>query len=413
MKILIVAYQFCPRGEVGTRRWSKFAKYLANKGYEVHVICAKYANKDKVNWCHDVENHPNIKIHRLPSHYPDFALSPNRTFKVKLADRILKHTTNYLDIGQQWRKTLIPYATKLIIREDIRNVFVTAAPFTPMVFMAQVKQKLSTKINLVLDLRDPWDYYLNSGKKWFDNWRKKVAHENEAYAFQIADKVIFISDLFKQEYTEKHPTLSDKFEVVHNGFDKDDFKDVDTAPVSNFEMVYLGSLMTERVEALTLLAQAIHELKDDFIDQNLKVNLYSHNFVRPQFSDSALQATFDRHMILKPTVSVSEVPNVMAQHEYCLTINARAHANAFGVKTFDYMGINKKIFLIGPDGDLPKVLKAANQYVADYDIENIKTVLLRMKADAQSEVAVSENLYTSFELGHLTEKIENCMIRNE
>lgn len=411
MKILIVAYQFCPRGQVGTRRWSKFAKYLAKKGYEVHVICATYKGKDKVNWCHDVENNPNIIIHRLPSNFPSFVLSPNRTFTVKLADRILKHTTNYLDIAQQWSRTLIPFAIKLIRKEGIKNVFVTAAPFTPMVFMAQVKKELSNSINLILDLRDPWEYYLNSGKEWFDNWRKKVALKNEAFAFDIADKVIFISDLFKKEYTERHPTFAQKFEVIHNGFDVEDFQSVEATPVSNFQMVYLGSLMTERVEALIALATAIHELDDEYINQNLKINLYSHNFVRPKLADEKLQATFDRHMILQKTVAVSEVPNVLAKHEYCLTINAKAHANAFGVKTFDYMGLNKKIFLIGPQGDLPKVLKAADQYVADYDIENIKQVLLRMKEDAINNITVSENQYQQFELAYLTEKIDELVVK--
>ena len=276
--------------------------------------------------------------------------------------------------------------------------------------MAQVKKELDNNINLILDLRDPWEYYLNSGKKWFDNWRKKVALKNEAFAFEIADKVIFISDLFKKEYSERHPTLSHKFEVVHNGFDIEDFQSVDSSPISNFQMVYLGSLMTERVEALIALAQAIHELNDEYINQHLKINLYSHNFVRPKLANTELQATFDKHMILQNTVSVSEVPNVLAKHEYCLTINAKAHANAFGVKTFDYMGLNKKIFLIGPEGDLPKVLKAANQYVADYDINNIKQVLLRMKEDAINNIAVSEDQYQQFELEHLTEKIDQFIV---
>ncbi len=140
MKILLIAYQFCPKGQVGTRRWSKFAKYLAGKGYEVHVICAKYPFKDKINWCADVENNPNIIIHRLEAKFPSFVLSPNRTFKVKLADRILKHTTNYLDIAQQWGGELIPFATQLIQKEQIKNVIVTAAPFTPMVYAAQIEK---------------------------------------------------------------------------------------------------------------------------------------------------------------------------------------------------------------------------------------------------------------------------------
>ena len=67
---------------------------------------------------------------------------------------------------------------------------------------------------------------------------------------------------------------------------------------------------------------------------------------------------------------------------------------------------SKKIFIIAPDGDLPKVLRKANQYVADYDVENIKKVLLRMKEDAVNRVEVKENQFKQFELEHLTELIE-------
>lgn len=408
MKILIVAYQFCPKGQVGTRRWSKFAKYLALEGHEVHVICAKYPHKDKINWCSDVENNPNIIIHRIDSRYPSFVLSPERTFKVKLADRILKFTTHYLDIAQQWGRTLIPFATKLIKREGIKNVFVTAAPFTPMVFMAQIKAQMP-ELNLVLDLRDPWEYYLNGESPRFDRWRKKIALQNEAFAFNLADKVLFVSDLFKKQYAERHPSVQDKFEVVHNGFDVDDFKEVSAESVSNFKMVYLGSLMSERVEALIYLAKAIHELQDTYINENLAVNLYSNNFVRPNLGDAALQATFDRHMVVQKTVAVSEVPTVLAAHEYCLNINAKAHANAFGAKTFDYMGLNKKIFLIAPDGDLPKVLKASQQYVADYDVAEIKAALLRMKADSINKIATNRQQYEAFELTSLTKKLESFL----
>ncbi len=261
-------------------------------------------------------------------------------------------------------------------------------------------------LNLIFDMRDPWEYYLNGEFKAFDRWRKKIAYKKEKYAFSKADVVIFISDLFKKEYSERHPDLQDKFKVVHNGFDIDDFKNVIGEPQYNFKCVYLGSLMSERVEALIEMAKAIHELNDDFINENLVIDLYSHNFVHPQLENIELQATFDRHFKLQKTVSVSEVPNVLAKYEYCLTINAKGHANAFGVKTFDYMGLNKKILLIAPEGDLPKVLRASNQYVANYNIENIKAVLLRMKEDNLNKVQITSKEYKAFEIGTLTKKVE-------
>jgi hypothetical protein len=165
-------------------------------------------------------------------------------------------------------------------------------------------------------------------------------------------------------------------------------------------------LTSERLEALIEITKAIHELNDDYINQNLIFDLYSHNFIRPQFRDKALQATFDRHFKLQKTVSVNEVPKILAKYEYCLTINAKAHANAFGVKTFDYMGLNKKIVLIAPEGDLPKVLRASNQYVSDYNTDEIKSLILRMKADHLNNIQITSQEYQQFEIGSLTEKVE-------
>ena len=82
-KILLIVYQFCPKGQIGTRRWSKFAKYLARKGYEVHVICARYPYRDSINWCHEVEGNPRIHIHRIAPWYPTYLLKPERNFTIK------------------------------------------------------------------------------------------------------------------------------------------------------------------------------------------------------------------------------------------------------------------------------------------------------------------------------------------
>ncbi|MGB0864093.1 MAG: glycosyltransferase [Saprospiraceae bacterium] len=404
MKILVIAYQFCPKGQIGTRRWSKFAKYLAAKGYEVHVICAEYPKKDSINWCQDVEDNPKIIIHRIDGKFPTSLLSINRTFKIKLFDRIRKHSTHYLDIAQQWGRVFIPFTKKLIEKEEITNVIVTAAPFTPMIFMAQIKEQIP-HLNLIFDIRDPWEYYLKGEFAAFDRWRKKIALKNEDFAFSKADTILYVSDPAKKEYAERHPNWKDKFGVVYNGFDKDDFKNTSRELLNNFKMVYLGSMISGRMEALIELTYAIEALDDEFINENLVVDLYSTNFVRPTLENEKLQAIFDKHFQLQEIVPVSEVPNVLAKYEYCLSINAKDYPSAFGVKTFDYMGLNKKIVLIAPEGGLPQVLRASNQYVADYKIEELKALLLRMKADSINQIHITSKEYEQFELNNLTEKV--------
>jgi len=401
MKVLIVAYQFCPKGQVGTRRWSKFAKYLANKGYEVHVICAKYPYRDKMNWCHDVENNSNIVIHRLNANFPSFVLQPKRTFAVKLADRIAKKTLYRLDNAQMWGSSLIPFATKLIQKEQITNVMVTASPFMPMYFMAKVKDKLPN-INLIIDIRDPWEMYLT------DENRQRQADKYERYAFERADKVIFVTHHRREDAGKKYPKIEEKFITIYNGFDQADFKDLEPLSKNNFKVIYPGSLMRNRAVAIKLMVEAIHDLNDNHINEHLEVNLYSLNFQPPTFETEALQTIFEKHFHVRPIVSAREIFGVMNQHEFCMSINAqdKEHANTIGAKTFDYMGMNKKIILVAPEGELSQILRKQNQFVAEYSLESMKTTLLDMKKASLNTSNDVENQFRNFDITQLTEELE-------
>ena len=56
---------------MGSRRWAKFAKYLARDGYKLHVVTIKYAGYDIINWTKDI-NDENIVIHRIRAGIPNF-----------------------------------------------------------------------------------------------------------------------------------------------------------------------------------------------------------------------------------------------------------------------------------------------------------------------------------------------------
>jgi len=130
--ILIIAYKFPPMGGIGTRRWAKFAKYLAKDGYKVYVLTINYKKIDKVNWLKDIENNENIIIHRIKSAYPLWLLSVSNNkyiaFIQKLLNFILKKTFFYIDIAQYWYKYMIPEAKNIINKYNINNVIVTSPP---------------------------------------------------------------------------------------------------------------------------------------------------------------------------------------------------------------------------------------------------------------------------------------------
>ena len=68
--ILLICHGFPPVRGIGGRRWAKFAKELARRGYTVHVIRSA-GSKGRMDslWSEDTR-HEGIVHHPLPHAYP-------------------------------------------------------------------------------------------------------------------------------------------------------------------------------------------------------------------------------------------------------------------------------------------------------------------------------------------------------
>ena len=273
-KILLIVYQFCPKGQIGTRRWSKFAKYLAREGYEVHVLCARYPYRDSINWCHEVEGNPQIHIHRIAPWYPTYLLKPERNFSIKLFDRICSHSLFYMDMSQHWGWALVPAAKKLIRREGITKVIASGGPFMALYHTARIKDSLGDQIRLIMDFRDPWSKWLPTNST-FAKFKKRRAEKLEKYAVLRADSSLFTTKQLQLIYEKLVPETKSRYEVLYNGYDPDDFKDRSTPQdLPPLSMVYTGSLIVERVDAVVAIIRALAGIEDEFLHQHLQINLY-------------------------------------------------------------------------------------------------------------------------------------------
>ena len=281
-EIIVIAFKFPPMGGIGSRRWAKFVKYLANKGYIVHVITIKYSYKDKINWTRDVEDNENIIIHRLPSCFPVFFLKENKSNLLLLLEKIFNKTIKklffYLDIAQGWEKKLIPYARNLIREKNIKNVIVTGPP-SSLHYIATYLKIENPLINLIQDYRDLWNCDIDyEYKTTLTNFRQKEkAAYMEFFTIAHADKVVFITEDAKNMMGNLYKEFCHKFCCIYNGFDQDDKKILEnTKDISRkFNMIYTGNLGLGREKTLVLLARAIAELNDSFINDNLMIDVYS------------------------------------------------------------------------------------------------------------------------------------------
>jgi glycosyltransferase involved in cell wall biosynthesis len=407
--ILLIAYQFCPKGQIGTRRWSKFAKYLSRRGYTVHVLCAKYPYRDKVNWCHDVENNPKIIIHRIQPAYPIFLLQPKRTFLIKVLDRLFSYSLFYMDAAQRWGSIMRKKAIRLIREENIEQVIVTGGPFTPMYQASKIK-KVCPDIQLTIDFRDPWSTWISDKTGW-QRFRKRQAEKMEKYAFRLIDKALFTTQQLKEDYAQLYSEAAHKFFVLYNGFDQDDFHHINAKQPDNFHFVYTGSLTKERAIALKPLIKAMAQSEHPRIKEKMSIHIYGNDFQIPTFSDPVHRELFTNKVKHCGVVSQQELFQLLSEYEFGLSINAPEHANLIGAKTFDYMGLGLKIFLISPDGELKDMLDKQNQYTTNYDVDDIRSCLEKMAKDSETQEQNKDSQpdYSQFDYKVLTNQLESII----
>lgn len=411
-KILILTYKFPPMGGIGTRRWVKFSKYLTNLGYQVHVLTADYGFIDQTTWLHDVDSR--VQVHKFKSKYPLWLLadSGNRFLKQvkRYSNFILKKTLFYLDYAQYDAKEILNIAKKIIDDYSIQNVIATGHPVSINYISTYLKVD-DPDINLIQDYRDNWNdlnvYQYGKGNGFSIFKRKEESAYKEFFTLFYADKVINVSDDLTRKLQKKHKSLDDKFLTLTNGYDRDDFIDIESSNDS-FNLIYAGSLFNERIEAIYLLLDAILLLDDEYINKNLKIVIYSN--YDPNRVQKRYQKLIGRNIVFKKLISPKEVLNQMAKFSFCLSINSKFASYAFGTKIFDYMALDKKIVHISNGGALYDLLKSKNQFVTDYSIENVQKMLLAMKQSYNSVDSDIKENYSDYSLRELTLKLEKLFI---
>jgi len=397
--ILIISYQFCPRGGVGTRRWSKFAKYL-NKDYDVHVISAKYPYKDTISFCDDVKD---INIHRVVARYPAYAINPKRSFSVKVVNRLLEESIYFIDYSQKWKRPLINKAKELVEEYDIRNVIVTGPPFAQIFYACKLKELLP-KINLIVDYRDPWKWMQNKGTIFF-KYKSKVSAKMEKLVQKNADKIIYTTHDLTEKVEKQYPEYKHKAVTIHNGYDPADSQDASSNLEEKNTVFYAGTLYGGREEGILYIVKALVLLEKESKDINIRFNIYSEHFPMPDFTREEKEV-FEKYFHFYKYIPQKELFKVLNKHEYCLSINSKRFPHLIGAKTFDYMGFRKKIFHIGPDsGELKNILTSTDQIVCHFDEMNISNGLKRL-LDPENRNADTQS-YPNFSIVHLTNLVKN------
>lgn len=266
-------------------------------------------------------------------------------------------------------------------------------------------------INLIQDYRDPWnsrpEHHYKKG--CLDMTRKEKIAWMEDFSTLHADRILVVSKNMEANLKSSNSFSKEKVLTLHNGFDKEDFKNLSSnANENDFIFVYAGAISSARREGIILIAEAISKIEDDFIKNNIHLNIYC-NRPYKYFTGFGFEDILKKYFSFLPFQSKDEIASLINKHSFCLSINPKLEAHAFGTKIFDYMAFNKTILHLSNGGELFDILKENGEVVTDYNVENAIKALLEIK-EISLKKKKKESSFSQFDIKNLTLHLEKIFI---
>jgi glycosyltransferase involved in cell wall biosynthesis len=293
MKVLFISYYFEPFPGVGAKRITYWATNLHRFGIESHVLTAT----------EQIEIKPNITF-----------VKPQKSTSV--LSKVIK------DEGLVWMPALTAYVDNYPTF-DYDIVVFSGGPFMHFGFGNYLKKKYGCKI--VLDYRDPFG---NNPRHQDGALKKKIKMFFEKRFNRMADAVTTVNEICKRDMS-----YSNKVTVIPNGYDEQLLEKNATLSQENIlkgKMLNGGKLYPDF--NITPLLNVVKEnellsfdqigAKYDFIDELMHPRIISKGFV-----------------------SYNELLSSIRAVEFCLVLTGGKSFET-PTKTYDYIGLNKKILVI-------------------------------------------------------------------
>jgi glycosyltransferase involved in cell wall biosynthesis len=226
----------------------------------------------------------------------------------------------------------------------------------------------------IADLHDPWTDISYYDEFPHTRWAKRLDARLERSVLAEASAVTTVSPSWADLFAGK---AKNRYAVVENGFDPNDFESLQPAPADDFVLAHVGKLYASRNP--TALWRALARLRDDGRIPALRVHLTG-------AVDPAVRRTIERYG-LAPIVAVDGfVPHDEALRRMArstlLLLTIEPFAQAVGMitsKLYEYLASGRPVLGVGPPGgDADALLRRHDAgAVVDWgDVERMMDVIM-------------------------------------
>ena len=406
MKILIWSFKYVPESGVGGRRWRKFGKYLCRRGHGVFVVkppeLVKSLPKSEIT--------ETVTIYEVGSTFGKFHLLLADKFRLykyvagKLAAFIQKCRGN-IDEAEAWAKISSHTVARIIANEKIDVLVATGHPCSINYWAAMIKSQFPGII-LVQDFRDTWNDETNYSLAYFSGFlrAKERSVLAEKVAISHADYVLNVSPGQSFRMLKTNPAYRDKFHVITNGYDPEDYAGLIESQPSGLRIVHAGKIRWHASRGLMELIRAISQIEQQMEACDLVIDFYGPvpRVEKTPDTERIVARFFNFHGIVSPDRIAEEV----ARASMGMIIFDKD--TGYSTKLFDYIALSKPFLTISPRGELHEFSIEQGMPAATYNQNEIKQVLLSIAA-GRRHFSISDSDYQAFSIANITEKFEKIL----
>ena len=408
-KIVIVCYTFPPNPGIGGRRWAKFSKELIRNGHNVKVVTFNSGDKKTSSeWSKDIITYQN-RIQYFPSKYPKWLTAPHSFFEKIMYRLSLMYVKlfakgNYYDRASFLRKKVI-HEVQEHINSGYTNVIVTCAPFKLAYWVSELI-KSNPKVNFVVDFRDPWANNLTA-YGFNEMSQERIDYERKAEETVVTkfNKIFVVADEMKNYFVQRYNLPNDKFEVISNGFDVDDFAGIlETGTESYFKksqkkkVVFTGTFYDN---ALYLLEELCEVLNKSML---LKNSFEFHFFGTASNGVKNAVAKNPDSLFFHGNVKLDEVYKIIHSADFCSLFLTDDITYSLSTKFLEYLSQKKQILVFSKGGATGNFVE---NYNLGFSISSKQMESKLIKCLSNSEVTTGEKLFSidDYNVKNLTQKI--------
>jgi hypothetical protein len=351
--ILIICYSFPPYPGIGGRRWAKFAKFLAQEGYVVHVIGAKNRFNHSSLWAEDVI-HENIKIHTLNSPYPLILSSqPSnlyQKFLYKLWEYILKIYSKgaIYDRALFWKKSLPKKASELISKYQIKNIIATGAPFRILYYTVLLK-KTFPDLNIISDFRDPWTWETESEYPHLSVRRLLNERQMENHVIVNSDLITAPANIILDYFRKNYTVNSEKIIHLAHGFDDEEVIVEKKINSDKIRMLYYGNLYLS-------IDSSFQSIADFLVNNNkekITIDIYSSS---NRYKTIFLKNNLTKNVTYYDALPSNQLFKKFKNYDYILIINNDTDIDYISTKFYEIIYSKTPIIYIANNGVVAEFL---------------------------------------------------------